>query len=197
MANLVTPGQQDDVHPAATPHVLGLVASPEPGGRTSAAVAAILQGAAAAGCTTNLVEMSERSQQDVIAEIERADGIVFGSPVYRATYSALLKALLESTERGRHGELTAPLRGKAAAIVLTGASAHHFLAVDSLRNVLASFFSVQVLSPGFYVDHSGYVDKKVLDVGPAKTAGLHGVALAELTLAIQGSTAMRDLEPLV
>ena len=44
-----------------------------------------------------------------------ADAVVLGSPVYRATYSALLKDLLERTERGRWGETTAPLQGKAAA----------------------------------------------------------------------------------
>ena len=46
--------------------------------------------------------------------------------------------MLENFQRGKWGEETAPLQGKAAAVVLTGASGHHFLAVDGLRNVLAN-----------------------------------------------------------
>ncbi|MFC7658353.1 NAD(P)H-dependent oxidoreductase [Pseudonocardia benzenivorans] len=131
-----------------SPVLLGLVGGPDAGGRTTTAVEGVLVGAEKAGATTSLLELSQAAPDEVAAALEAADGVVFGSPVYRATYSALLKQVLEATERGRWGEKTQPLQGKVAATVLTGASAHHFLAVDDLRNVLAGFFAVQVLSPG-------------------------------------------------
>lgn len=174
--------------------VLGVVAGPEPGGRTSTAVAAVLD---ATGADTGLIELSRVTHDEVTAAFADADAVVFGSPVYRASHTASLKALLEATERGRWGEQTAPLQGKAAAIVLTGASGHHFLAQNELRAVLAGFFAVQVLSPGLYLDHSGYEDRTTLTADAAGLAAAHGRALADLATAVRASPALRALTPVV
>jgi FMN reductase len=175
--------------------VLGVVAGPEPGGRTATAVAGVLAGAEKAGAATSLLELSEAGADAVIAAFADADAVVFGSPVYRATYSALLKDLLERTERGKWGEKSAPLQGTAAATVLTGASGHHFLAVADLRSVLAGFFAVQVLSPGLYFDHAGYVDRSTFTEDSAQLAAAHGAALVDLAAAIQASAALRGITP--
>ena len=177
--------------------ILGIAGGPEAGGRTSTAVAAVLAGAAAQGAATDLVELSRTSLPDVSAAMEAADAVVLGSPVYRATYSSLLKGLLEATERGKWGETTAPLQGKAAAVVLTGASGHHFLAVNDLRDVLAGFFAVQVLAPGLYLDHSGYVDRTTLTEQSAALAGAHGAGLRDLAAAVRSSAALAALRPQV
>jgi FMN reductase len=178
-------------------NVLGIAGGPEAGGRTSTAVAAVLGGAEKAGAATSLLELGGAELPAVVAAIEAADAVVFGSPVYRATYSALLKALLEGTERGKWGETTAPLQGKAAATVITGASGHHFLATNDLRNVLAGFFAVQVLSPGLYVDHAAYVDRSTLTDDSAALAAGHGAALVDLAAAVRGSTALSGIAPQV
>jgi FMN reductase len=175
--------------------VLGVVAGPEPGGRTAAAVAGVLAGAAKAGATTSLLELSEVGADAVIAEFDASDAVVFGSPVYRATYSALLKDLLERTERGKWGEATAPLQGTAAATVLTGASGHHYLALGHLRDVLAGFFAVQVLSPGLYLDHGGYVDRATSTEQSAALAAAHGAALVDLAAAVRASAALQAITP--
>lgn len=174
--------------------VVGIVAGPEAGGRTTTAVAGVLEGT---GVTTSLLELSRTPHAEVVAALEAADAVVFGSPVYRASHTASLKALLEGTERGKWGEKTAPLQGKAAATVLTGASGHHFLAQNELRAVLSGFFAVQVLSPGLYFDHGGYVDRNTLTEESAVLARAHGAALADLTAAVRGSQALRDLTPVV
>jgi FMN reductase len=175
--------------------IVGVVGGPEPGGRTATAVAGVLAGAAKAGARTSLLELSQTA--DVRSALDSADAVVFGSPVYRATYSALLKSLLERTERGKWGEKTAPLQGTVAAVVLTGASGHHFLAVNDLRDVLASFFAVQVLSPGLYLDHGAYTDRTTLTGDAAELAAAHGLALADLADAVRGSAALRALTPQV
>jgi FMN reductase len=177
--------------------VLGLVGGPEPGGRTSTAVAGVLAGAAGGGARTTLLELSTTAPAEVAAALADADAYVFGSPVYRATYSALLKGVLEATERGTWGERTAPMRGKAAATVLTGASTHHYLATNDLRNVLAGFFAVQVLSPGLYLDHSGYVDRGTLTDDSATLAAAHGAALVDLGSAVRASAHLRAVTPQV
>jgi FMN reductase len=91
--------------------ILGLAAGPEAGGRTTTAVAGILAGAADEGARTGLLELSRTALPEVIEAIEGAGAVVFGSPVYRATYSALLQGVLEGTERGTWGETRAPLQG--------------------------------------------------------------------------------------
>lgn len=174
--------------------VVGVVGGPEPGGRTATAVAGVLAGT---GAATSLIELSGAPTPDVIAALAEADAVVLGSPVYRATYSALLKDLLERTERGKWGETTDPLRGTAAATVLTGASGHHFLAMNDLRGVLAGFFAVQVLSPGLYLDHAGFADRATLTPQSAELAAAHGAALADLARAVRDSPALRGLTPQV
>lgn len=175
--------------------IIGLVGGPEPGGRTSTAVSTLLTGAN--GAETELLELSETGLGFATQAIATADAVVFGSPIYRASYSSLLKALLEATERGKWGEDTAPLQGKVAATVLTGASAHHFLAVNELRNVLAGFFAAQVLAPGLYLDHDGYVDRTTLTEPSTALATAHGAALGDLTAAVRASAALTALTPQV
>lgn len=177
--------------------IIGIAGGPEAGGRTATAVGGVLAGAAGGGADTELFEISRSSTRDLLAAVDAADAVVFGSPTYRATYSALLKGLLESVERGRYGEATAPLQGKAVAVVLTGASGHHFLAVDTLRNVLAGFFVAQVLSPGLYLDHTGYVDRTTLTKDSAALTAAHGAALVDLTAAVRASSAVAALRPQV
>jgi FMN reductase len=72
--------------------VHGLVGGPEAGGRTTTAVAGVLAGATDKGAETELLELSETALPAVVEAIDGVDAVVFGSPVYRATHSALLKA---------------------------------------------------------------------------------------------------------
>ncbi len=177
--------------------ILGLAGGPEPGGRTATAVAGILAGAQQQGADTRLLELGGTPLPEVVAAVEAADAVVVGSPTYRASYSALLKGVLEGIQRGRYGEESAPLQGKAAAVVLTGASGSHYLAVDGLRNVLAGFFAVQVLAPGLYLDHGGYVDRSTLTEDSVALTAAHGAALADLTTAVRASAALSALRPQV
>jgi|tagenome__1003787_1003787.scaffolds.fasta_scaffold19653628_2 FMN reductase len=149
------------------------------------------------GRGTGILELSRTALPEVIDAIEGADAVVFGSPLHRATYSALLKGTLEGTARGTWGETRAPLQGKPAAIVLTGASGHHFLAVNDLRDVLAGFFAVQVLAPGLHLDHSGHLDRSTLTDDSAALAAGHGSALLDLAVAVRPSPALAALRPQV
>ena len=88
-----------------------------------------------------------------------------------------------------------PLQGRAAAIVLTGASSHHFLAVNDLRGVLAGFFAAQVLAPGLYLDHPAYLDRNTLTDDSAALAASHGSALVDLAVAVRSSPALKALRP--
>ena len=178
-------------------HILAVVASPHASGSTSGAAAAVLAGAEAAGARTNTLDLRTDDSADAVDRIEAADGVLFASPVYRAAHTSLLGALLERIPRGAVGDDRAPLAGKAAAILLTGASHHHFLATERLRGTLASFFAAQTLSPGLYFTPASYTPDKQLVPDARELADLHGRALVDLTTAVRASKALSALTPLV
>jgi FMN reductase len=76
----------------------------------------------------------------------RADGVVIGTPVYKAAYSGLLKTLLDVLPQYA-------LAGKAVLPLATGGSAAHVLAVDyALRPVLSSMGAGHVTQGWFVLD---------------------------------------------
>lgn len=178
--------------------VVGVVGSPNAGGRTRVAVDAVLAGASEEGAETQVLELADVPVPDAVAAIGAADAVVFGSPTYRADISSQLKALLEATGRGMAYESGDPLRATACATVLTGASDHHFLAVEKVRGVLGGFFAAQLLSPGLYLPSAAYAeDGTALLDEPRALARLHGRALVELAAAVGSSTWLRELRPLI
>ncbi|MFJ8444253.1 NADPH-dependent FMN reductase [Kitasatospora griseola] len=77
---------------------------------------------------------------------EQADGVVIGTPVYKAAYSGLLKALLDLLPQYA-------LRGKTVLPLATGGSTAHVLAVDyALRPVLTSMGAAHVTQGWFVLD---------------------------------------------
>jgi FMN reductase len=180
--------------------VLLVDGSPRGPGRTAAALAAVAAGAGEAGGRTVTValggELAARADE-ALAQAPRFDAFVFGSPTYRATCTAELKYLLDRMPRGMQGEDAAPLRARATAIVLTGASLHHFLALDSLRNVLGGFFGAYVVPPGLYVPHAGFTDSGELGQEWREQALLQGRAVVELAAAIRRSPDLARLGPQV
>lgn len=80
----------------------------------------------------------------VVASISAADGVVVTTPVYKAAYTGLLKALLDLLPQYA-------LRGKTVLPVATGGSPAHVLAVDyALRPVLVSLGAEHV-TQGWFV----------------------------------------------
>jgi FMN reductase len=177
--------------------VVAVVGSPHAGGRTRVAVDAVLRGAAE-GADTRVLELAGTGHADALAAMDEADAVVFGSPTYRADIAAQLKALLDATPRGMPYESGDPLRGTVCATVLTGASEHHFLAVEKVRGILGGFFGAQLLSPGLYLPAAAFTDDgKALTDEAGQLAELHGRALVELATAVRASTYLRDLRPLI
>jgi FMN reductase len=80
---------------------------------------------------------------DAAAQVADADAIVIGTPVYKASFSGVLKAFLDLLPQdGLAGKLVLPLA--------TGGSQSHMLALDyALRPVLASLSPRHVL-PSIY-----------------------------------------------
>jgi FMN reductase len=177
--------------------VLGIVASPRSGGSTLSAVRAVLDGAQEAGAGVQLVDLAATPVDEVVRAVESADAVVFGSPTYRASHTSLLAGFLEKVEHGAAWETSAPLKGKATAIVMTGAASEHFLAPERLRATLASFFATQVLSPSLYLQPSAFREDRSLTASTRDLVELHGRALVDLARACRASKYIGELTPLV
>ncbi len=173
--------------------VLGISCSPSIGGKTRAAIEAVLAGSVAAGAEASVIELGpEPDFAAAAAAVADADAVVFGSPMYRATYAAAFKSLTEAIPRTPAGE--GPLRGKAVTTVGTGGSDHHMLGTAGMRDILVDFFSAHVVSPGLYVSAAGFSgDHLTEDVG-ARADAL-GRGLVELAAAIASSSGLRNVAP--
>ncbi|MFJ3234620.1 NADPH-dependent FMN reductase [Streptomyces sp. NPDC086787] len=83
---------------------------------------------------------------EATALFDRADGVVIGTPVYKAAYSGLLKALLDLLPQ--HG-----LTGKTVLPLATGGTTAHVLAIDyALRPVLSSMGAAHIVQGWFTLD---------------------------------------------
>ncbi len=116
--------------------ILGIVGSPRKGGNTEILVREALAGAAESGAETELVLVAGKSiapcdgcgacnktgickikddMQPIYRQMESADGIIFGTPVYFANVSAQTKAIIDRTYAFLD---TRKLRGKVAAAII-------------------------------------------------------------------------------
>lgn len=81
---------------------------------------------------------------DIAERIKAADGVIVATPVYKAAYSGILKALLDLLPQYA-------LAGKTVLPLATGGTVAHVLAIDyALRPVLTTMGASHVL-PGYFV----------------------------------------------
>jgi FMN reductase len=97
----------------------------------------------------------------------RADGVVIGTPVYKAAYSGLLKSLLDLLPQ--YG-----LAGKTVLPLATGGTTAHVLAIDyALRPVLSSMGAAHIVQGWFTLDKDITVgDDGTLTVAPGSAEAL-------------------------
>jgi FMN reductase len=174
---------------------LALDGSPGGHGHTDEVLRRVLTGVRGGGSDTSLASLSEVGVPRAVEMVSQADALALGTPVYRASFAYTVKTLLDAMPRGLYGEDSAPLRGKGVVIVVTGASLHHFLALDDLRNVLATFFAAHVVPPGLYVSREDFGEDGQLLPAIEERATQQGRALAELTTALHNSEALCGLLP--
>lgn len=171
--------------------VLGIDGSPHGPGKTAKMIGHVLEGAASRGAAVDLIR---HDAVDIVDRIAGADAVVFGSPTYRASHSAALRSLLERMDRDG---VKAPLLATPAAVVMTGGSAAHFLGTEDLAGVLRGFFGTQVLAPSLYFHPQHFDSAGDAAEDAVEQCRRHGSALWELASAVQSSTALRELKPLV
>jgi FMN reductase len=107
---------------------------------------------------------------EAAALVARADGLVVGTPVYKASYSGVLKALLDLLPQYA-------LTGKTVLPLATGGSTAHVLAIDyALRPVLNSMGAAHIVQGWFTLDR----DISVQEGGAVTVAEGAAEALAQV-----------------
>lgn len=85
---------------------------------------------------------------------ERADVLIIGTPVYRASYTGLLKHFFDLIDRD-------VMRGRKAVLCATGANQMHSLVIEHQMRPLMGFFSIQTPATGIYATSDQFADGAV------------------------------------
>ena len=170
---------------------VGISGSPSATSKSRGLVEYALSRLAARGARTQLVDLAALPAEPLLGRgtsptvtaaldaATRAGIVVAGTPVYRATYSGLLKLFFDLLPQDS-------LMGKVGVPIVTGHGAAHSLAVDhGLRPLFASL-GATVVANGVYATSAqfqdgrpgaellGAVDRAVLEALALATAGLPG-----------------------
>ncbi|WP_166385439.1 NADPH-dependent FMN reductase [Catellatospora methionotrophica] len=163
--------------------VVAISGSPSPTSRTALVLASVA-GAIDADIDTIAVrdlpaevllgcDPSHPVIRDIAERLQAADGVIVATPVYKAAYSGILKALLDLLPQYA-------LAGKTVLPLATGGTVAHVLAIDyALRPVLTTMGATHVL-PGYFVHDqliSDGPDGEIVIAEPARTL-LDGVVAA-------------------
>lgn len=141
------------------PSILAVSGSPSPASRTVAALDHALARLTAHGHTTTHLAVRDLPAADLlagaratlavreaIAAVAHADGVIVATPIYKASYTGLLKAFLDLLPENA-------LAGKVVLPVATGGTVGHLLAIDySLRPVLTALGADHVVPGRFLLD---------------------------------------------
>ena len=119
---------------------------------------------------------------DAIAKVRRADGLVFVTPVFSASYSGLFKTFVDVLEPGM-------LDGKPVLVAATGGTARHSMVLDHALRPLFSHLRAVVVPTGVFAasEDFGRTDEGHLDKRVRRAAG-------ELA-ALMGIDAQPDEQP--
>jgi FMN reductase len=94
------------------------------------------------------------SAQDAIDAIERADLLIVGSPVYRASFTGLFKHLFDFV--GQYS-----LVGTPVLLTATGGSERHALTIEHQLRPLFGFFQALTLPLGVYGSDGDFADYRI------------------------------------
>ncbi|PAU84917.1 NADPH-dependent FMN reductase [Halorubrum salipaludis] len=193
--------------------LLGIVGSVSADSRTRTAVEVALDAAAAEhGVDTEILHLAEYDLDtadgrgidnyevdtaEALELIVEADAYVVGTPVYRGSYSGALKNLLDMVPRGQWQGDVAPFENAAVGLVATGATDHHFLAVDQELRPVFAFFGAHTVGGATYANGDQFDDGEITDTDLHDRLELLGEATIELSAAIDDADALGEIGPAI
>jgi NAD(P)H-dependent FMN reductase len=174
--------------------ILGIAGGIGQSWHTRLLVEAVLAGAVAHEAATELIDLSltpidfaankpladySPATQRAVELAGQADGFVFGSPIYRATYTGVLKNLFDLMP-------VEAMLGKTAALVATGGSLHHFLALDFTFRPIMTFFNMHTVPGVLYGSRDQFLPDQQLGPELRQQAQVLGEDLVYITRQLAG-----------
>lgn len=106
-------------------------------------------------CGLTRPDISAKGEQ-LLQLVERANVLVVGTPVYRASYTGILKHFFDLVDRDA-------MRGRRAILCATGGTPMHGLVLEHQLRPLMSFFAIQTAQTALYGLADDFQDGRVVD----------------------------------
>lgn len=166
-----------------------LIGSAAPPGRTHAVASVLAERLTSRGSAAPVIDLREiafepadgrpldahdATIRDAVATLHGAAAVVVVSPVYRATYTGVLKNFLDIVPLDA-------LRDRPIGLAVVGASPHHYLGVDLGLRAVWAWFGALAAPTSVYVTGTDFDDRKQLHAGAA--AQLDGLAETVVSMA--------------
>jgi len=108
----------------------------------------------------------------LIDKIANADALILGTPVYRGSYTGIIKNLFDILPNDA-------LVGKPVGVVVTGSTQHHYLSIEHTIKPLLGFFHAHALPGGVYVWADHYNESVIVNEGALERLQQLATALVE------------------
>jgi FMN reductase len=159
--------------------IIAISSSPSPASRTAKLVDHVLQGLTESSLLTRHIQLRDMDPEALmlaksghvsvtrtVTAIEQADGLVIATPIFKASYSGLLKVFLDLLPQFA-------MAGKAILPIATGGSLAHLLALDyGLRPVLQSMGARHIVQSLFVPESEMRLVDDKLQIGEQTEAML-------------------------
>ncbi len=166
------------------PTLLGIHGSVTPPGRLHRALELALESVdqQATSITTSLLHLGDHrisfadgrplsaftdDTEAVVQQVMAVDMYLIATPIFRASFTASLKNLLDLIP-------VEGLMGKVCGLVGMGSTDHHFLAVDTQLRPVLTWFGAHIVPGGVYLQSRHFQDGQLAD--PDAIAGLKALA---------------------
>ncbi|ODA69066.1 NAD(P)H-dependent FAD/FMN reductase [Methyloligella halotolerans] len=104
-------------------------------------------------CALDRSQVTPRGEAS-LRTAEQADLLIVGSPIFRGSYTGLLKHYFDLVDREA-------MAGKTAVVAATGGSPLHGLAIEHQLRPLLGFFNIQTVATGLYGGPADFEDGKI------------------------------------
>lgn len=98
----------------------------------------------------------EGDSRIIIDKIIDADALIIGTPMYRGSYTGVLKNVFDLIPNDA-------LMGKPVGLIATGGSDHHYLALEHELKPILGFFYAHAIPGGVYANNEHYSDRDLVD----------------------------------
>ena len=109
-------------------------------------------------CDSREPQLYKGDAKKIIAKIVDCNGLIVGTPLYRGSYTGILKNLFDIIPNNS-------IQGKPVGIIATGSTDHHYLSIEHIIKPLMGFFHAHVIPGAVYINHRHFIEDELIDEG--------------------------------